>query len=240
MIRRLSVGFMIAIILVSLQTTKAATSKLDLSGYTRTQLDEKKKDLKLERNQAIANRCLDYYKSGKKSTPINKIGFDKLAKLINKYPQLKEYRDAFERADKDLKSFIHSKDPRYKDATEKYKKKLISRNEMKKVFSSVYRSLEKSHTEEFVYLKKQWINSIRMSKFKTLEYLVNDYNKSKKIFPISWIPKKDLKIIAKEDFILKLTAIISEVNNEIIKRIWLPRFNKSKKSVLGFKKKNTK
>lgn len=194
-------------------------NSIDYSKFTKEELETKKEKIEIDLNHDIAVKYIKYAEEENKVPPIGYYGFSKIKKYRDSNIDLQDIRKIYEDSSQKLKDFINEKDNRKKIAYEKYKREEISLDDYLKIKSEVYRNLELKYPKEYCDLRRDRTNKLGISNRKTMEFIIADYHSKNKLFPVNWIPEKDLTPIKKDSYINKRIVEIDKIETELINRI---------------------
>lgn len=217
---KLSLLIILLSFLASCSSNKSLTKvSKDYSKLTKEELEAKKEKIEIDLNHEIAVKYLEFLGVRNIAPALGKYGWKKVEEYWASNPDLKKDRLEFEISDKKLRDFIIEKDNRKSVAYEKLKRKEISKNDFLKVKSEVFKSLELKYPKEYGELRKDRDSKLGKSNRKTLEFIIADYHSKKLLFPINWIPDKELTRIKKDRYIKARIIEIDKIETELINRI---------------------
>ncbi len=164
----------------------------------------------------IAEEYLAYINDEQVTVELGYFGWLEVEKYWSVVSELDSVRKEFEIANQFFLDFINSKDEGIKTAIENSKERGrgMSKEEWSNTKSVVYGRVQREYPEAYHKFLNIRQDKLRICNYKTLEYIVKDYDQKGKIFPIDWIPDSHMKIIINEEFIQKLNAGLEGVSHE--------------------------
>lgn len=216
-----SIRLLIVLILFSscIGTKQTTFTDTDYSSLSIYELKHKKENLTILLNHEIALKYIEYHKRERKAIPIGKFGFKEVRLYWQTIPELKKYRSQFEDANDKLREFIVSKYYSYEIASNKLKNKEISLKEYNAIKCDVFQKLTKNYPNEYLPLREDRDDKLQQCNIKTLEYILDDYNKKMRLFPVDWIDENELDMIKSTRYIKDISSELIVVEKEIIDRI---------------------
>ncbi len=166
----------------------------DYSNYTLNELLSKKATFELESNYALINHYLVKIEKGYSSH----IALSKIDRpLVNLYrtnvPELEIYFNKLKEGSSKVMSFENQHAPELKELSIQYNKGMIKEEYYFRRNSEIRSRLQTDYPNEFPKLVENHINNLKTMWKQLGRYMLEDYKKQKKAFPINWIPEKDLE-----------------------------------------------
>jgi len=139
-----------------------------------------------------ARKYLNHCRSSKVTVPLGHFGWNEVREYWNKVPELQALRDDFDKANDELLDVL-MQDEEYRLAMEEYKasagdERKLKSKELSRTKSKVYHRLL-NESEAYQKARKKRDEALFTSNIQTLEYIINDYEKQGKDFPVDWIGK---------------------------------------------------
>jgi len=141
-----------------------------------------------------ARQYLNEYKASKTVPSLGTFGWKEVDEYWAKVPELQALRDDFEKADDILKNELMKEDEfrvAYYDFMSDTSKSVEEHKATREVYNqakrNVYPRLMKN--QDFRLIKENRDNSLFISNIRTLEYIISDYEKRGKEFPVDWMEK---------------------------------------------------
>lgn len=141
-----------------------------------------------EPNIAMARKHLNYYKETHQNPPIGLFGYNEVKLYQAKNPQLKKMREQFEELNSAQKS-IAMHDIEYKNEVDEFHSSTysIERYNMHIKRMRVITERLKRNDEKYRVAKQKRDNSLISLNIRTLELIINDYEKRGKCVPTRWM-----------------------------------------------------
>ncbi len=134
---------------------------------------------------------VDKCKASKTVPPLGHFGWGEVKRYWEKVPELQSLRNEFEKTDEALLNEL-KKDDEFRDAYNALKassgdEHKIKREEYNHAKSNAYSRLMKREDFRLIFEIRQ--NALFTSNIQTLEYIIDDYEKQGKEFPVDWFEK---------------------------------------------------
>lgn len=188
----------------------------EVSAYSEVELEQMKEKMILEFHNSVAEEYLKYLDKNKLMLAIGNFGWTEVRKCWAEVSEVKRYRTEFEVADKNFMDFICSKDERMKIAIDKWQSRTLENGEWSETKSVVYSEVRKNYPEEYRSYLNNRQEKLRTCNYRTLEYIVDDYYKQGKLFPIAWISVYHLKNLLSEEFLQSFNAQYNGIGFEVM------------------------
>jgi hypothetical protein len=136
-----------------------------------------------------ARKYLNQCRAEKRTVALGNFGWSEVREYWSRVPELQELRDEFEKADEELGAML-MQDEEYRQYTEKLKDaRGDERTELIKARSMAHSRLLKEN-KACRQAQNRRNDALYISNIETLAYIINDYEKQGKEFPIDWIGKR--------------------------------------------------
>jgi len=144
-------------------------------------------------NYRIAEAFLKKCKKNETIVSLGKFGWGEVEVYWSKVPELQKLRDDFEKADDELRDVL-MQDEEYRLAREGLNAATgedfeAKSKELRQTRLKVYRRLRRD-SKPYRKAREKRDNALFISNIETLEYIINDYKKQGREFPVDWIRKQ--------------------------------------------------
>lgn len=208
---------LITFILISCGSQK--NSVTDYSGYSISELKTKKIELELKANYVLVNDYLEQIER----EDVDHMALTKIDNgIVNPYwyntAELKPYYNNWKEASSRISTFEKIHAPELAELSIQFKNKTIKDgvyfNENRKARAK----LSSKYPNEYSLLSANHIRSLKTMWKVTGRYMLEDYKKNEKIFPIYWIPEKEREISEKKKKYKVISQELIAIQNEIKKK----------------------
>lgn len=217
-------SILIASILLSCGSHKNKVT--DYSGYSVAELNSKKTELELKANYVLVNDYLEQIER----EDIDHMALTKLDNgIVQPYwdnaAELKPYYNNWKEAASRIAAFEKKHAPELQELSIQFKNKTIDKgvyfNENRKTRAK----LNSRYPNKYPLLAGNHIRSLKTMWKATGRYMLEDYKRKEKTFPIYWIPEKERTISEKKKKYKFINRELIAVENEIKKKNLNPTQN---------------
>lgn len=208
------------ILLISLICFSCSTNKnIDYSNLSVLELTTTKTALELEANYVLVNDFLEQIER----EDVNHMALTKIDNgIVKPYwdntTELKPYYNNWKEASTKVGNFEKEHAPELSELSIRFKNKTIEKevyfNENRKARAR----LTSKYPNEYPLLSANHIRSLKTMWKETGRYMLEDYRRKEKLFPIYWIPEKERSISEKKQKYQLINQKLIAVSNEIKKK----------------------
>ncbi|MFL9830439.1 TlpA disulfide reductase family protein [Flavobacterium sp. ST-87] len=204
--------------LILKNTTEANISKY--SSLSIGELNDRKTELELEANYILVNDYLEQIeREDVNHMALTKIDHGIVTSYWENATELKSYYKNWKEAVSKISAFEREHAPELQELSTQFKNKTIDKEVYLRENRTIRNYLSSKYPNEYTELSTNHIRNLKTMWKATARYMLEDYKKQKKTFPVYWIPENDRVISEKKKKYSLINQEIIAVQNEIKKRI---------------------
>jgi len=186
------------------------------SKYSNEELNNKKTSLNLELNYELVNHYLEQIeRDEKRHMALTKIDKGIISQYLKNKPETKKYYQNWRNASSKASAFESKYAPELRELSKKLKQGKIERQEYFRLNRESRARLRKEYPNEYTKLSSDHISSLKTMWKQTGRFMLEDYKKQEKLFPIYWIPENERENSRKTEKYKVIKQEILNINNEI-------------------------
>lgn len=201
------------------EENKELTNTIDYSSVSITELNAKKTELELDANYILVNDYLEQIERG----DIDHMALTKIDNgIIKPYwesaAELKPYYNKWREESSKIANFNKKNAPELTELSSQFNNKKIERQQYLQMHRAIISQLKANYPNEYPQLVENHIQSLKTMWKVTGRYMLEDYKKQGKTFPIYWIPESTREISENKKKYKVINQELMVVKNEIKKK----------------------